>query len=560
MSSTATLDSWLALRAQTEASLLGENSPFAVVTENVQGEWMSVFRNRLPHLRAMLERSRSFEEKPYMIFENARVSYGEHFLWVARTAHRLRDVFEVGPGDRVAIASANQAEWVVLFWAALSLGALPVGLNAWWVAPELAYALDLVAPKVIFADARRRARMDAQRFPMLRDIDEVASWREDGATELPGGVELHEDDAAAVLFSSGTTGRPKGIVATHRNILALTGIQLFQGARAFAMEQAMGVAGAPGGPGLVTTPLFHVSGLYAGVITRMAAGAATVWTTGRFDAEKVMALIEREGCVGWGPTATMVHRLVNHPNFERYDLSSMRFMGLGGSTIPTDLIERVHKQMPMARFSSAVGYGQTECAALATIAWGPELLAYPGTVGAPLPTVAISIRDSEGAEVPDGSAGEVCIRSPLTMQGYYNHREVTEDAFWSGRWLRTGDVGWMYEGRLYIAARQSERIIRGGENMYPAEIESALHRHPAIEECAVVGRADAEFGEVPVAYVVLKGVVTDEELRAYCTERLAYFKVPAEFIRRTEPLPRNASGKVIKASLDEGSQTSFLED
>lgn len=553
------LDRWFALREEVETSLLQTGSPFEVHSEEVAGETTEVFVQRAPHLRALLERSRSFGDKPYMIFEGARISYAEHFDWVAKTARRLSEDFGVQFGDRVAIAAANQPEWVVLFWAALSLGALPVGFNAWWVRDELTHALELVEPRVVFADPRRQERIDPALDVLVHAIDEVAAWRADPPAALPD-VELAEDDLAAILFSSGTTGRPKGIVATHRNILALTGIQLFQGARAFGMETALGVAGVPGGPGLVTTPLFHVSGLYAGVITRMAAGAATVWSQGRFDAREIMQLIESEGCSGWGPTATMVHRVVNHPDFERFDLSSMRFMGLGGSPIPTALMEKVHQRMPMARFSSAVGYGQTECAALSTIAWGPELLVFPGTVGKPLPTVAVEIRDEHGMRLSDGELGEICVRSPLTMHGYYKNPEATAAAFWPNRWLRTGDVGWMKDGRLYVASRQSELIIRGGENIYPAEVEAVLGAHPLVEECAVIGAADEEFGELPVAHLVLKEELSDSELHAYCAERLAYFKVPVEFIRRSSPLPRNASGKVIKTALQGGQPTGFVED
>lgn len=547
------------IRSVVEARLLHPDSPFAVHEEDVGGERMEVFVQRAPSLRALLERSQAFGDAPYMHFGDETVTYAEHFAWVAQSARRLRDEWGVGPGDRVAILSANHVEWVVLFWATLALGALPVGMNAWWVRSELEHALALTEPSVVFADERRRERLTGWDECPVMPLSTVRQWRDDAPCALPEAT-IREDDHAAILFSSGTTGRPKGIIASHRNILGLVGIQLFQGARAFGVETAMGVAGVPGGPGLVTTPLFHVSALYAGVITRMAAGGATVWTTGRYDPEAVMQLIERYKCSGWGPMATMVRRLLQHPRLADYDLTSMRFMGLGGSSIPTELMEAIHTHLPNAQWSSAVGYGQTECCALSTIAFGDELLRYPGTVGKPLPTVSVEIRDDAGRPVAEGTPGEICIRSPLTMPGFWRDDAATALRFWPGRWLRTGDVGWMLDGRLYVASRQSDLIIRGGENIYPAEIESVLEQHPSVIEAAVVGRDHADLGQIPVAYVRGTDALRVATLRAWCEEHLAYFKVPEEFVVCSTPFPRNATGKVMKNSLSSNEASTFVED
>lgn len=547
------------LRTTVETRLLQSDSPFAVHREDVGGETMDVFVQRARSLRSLLERSAAFGPAPYLIFADETISYAAHFDWVARAARRLQDDYGIRAGDRVAIVSANQAEWVILFWASIAIGALPVGLNAWWVRTELDYALALVEPSVVFADTRRLERLDGWDGAPVVGIDDVRQWREDPACELPV-LPIDEDAPATILFSSGTTGRPKGIVATHRNILGLVGIQLFQGARAFGMEQALGVAGEPGGPGLVTTPLFHVSALYAGVITRMAAGGATVWTTGRFDPETVMQLIERFRCSGWGPMATMVQRLLNHPRVGAYDLSSMRFIGLGGSSIPVALSARIQEALPHAQWSSAVGYGQTECCALSTIAFGDELLRFPGTVGRPLPTVAIEIRDESGQKVDDGVPGEICVRSPLTTPGFWRDDAATAARFWPHRWLRTGDVGWVKEERLYVASRQSDLIIRGGENIYPAEIEVVLEQHPNVLEAAVVGRDDADLGQVPTAYLRVDAPVSHDALRDFCQERLAYFKVPVAWFLRETSLPRNATGKVLKNSLSTPQVSTFVPD
>jgi acyl-CoA synthetase (AMP-forming)/AMP-acid ligase II len=554
---------------QVEKQLLAKGSMFETTTEQVRGVEMEVFANRPQSLRELLEESRKFGDRDYVIFGDRTLTYEEHFEAVAACARLLKAQFNIEKGDRVAILGANCPEWVITFWAATAIGALPVGMNAWWVGDEIEYALEELQPRVIFADEKRLMRLNRPaETPVVRLekdfytlLEPYRMTPEGESLELPP-ADLDEDDPAAILFSSGTTGRPKGIVATHRNIIALVGIQTFHGARVKVYEAALegrepdfGDNSEPPKPALVSTPLFHVAGLYAGIITRLATGGTTVWTVGKYRAERVLELIETYGIGGWGPTPTMVRRILDHPSFEDYDLSSLEFIGMGGSPVSKELLDEVRERIPSAKLAAAVGYGLTEACALISINYGPELDAHPTSVGRPLPTVEVNIRDTESGEVlPDDELGEICVRSPLVMKGYWGQPEESEDTFYPGGWLRTGDLGLMRGDYLFMPARRRDLIIRGGENIYPAEVERVLNTHPDVTESAVFARSDREYGEVPVAVVVpnAENAVSEQELRDYASEKLAYFKVPESIRFQSDPLPRNASGKILKRLLESG--------
>jgi acyl-CoA synthetase (AMP-forming)/AMP-acid ligase II len=336
--------------------------------------------------------------------------------------------------------------------------------------------------------------------------------------------------------------------------LALLGLQFFHGARGMIAAAQDGAL--PKGPprptcALVTTPLFHVSGLYTGAVMMLATGAKTVWRPGRFDPEDVMRLIEREQVTSWGPMGTMAYRVVHHPEVAKYDLSSVTNVGSGGAPTSVELQQKLRATFPSARASLGLGYGLTECTALATIAFGEELLRHPHSAGRALPTVALEIRDESGRALPEGTTGEIHVRSPLVMLGYWRNPKATAESILADRWLRTGDVGRLDDGRLTIDARARDLILRGAENVYPVEIEQRLEAHPAVLEAAVVGVEHEELGQEVKAFVVLRpGARASElELQRFVAETLAAFKVPSQVELRTEPLPRNATGKVMKPVL-----------
>ena len=543
-----------------EAALVSAGQPFEVTEEIVLGETMEVFRHRPPHLRAVLERSREFGDADYMVWaDGRRYTYAQHLRAVANLTVRMSDEWGVERGDRIAILAANCPEWVLSMWAATSMGAVAAGLNAWWKGPEILAAVLNCAPRVLIVDAPRWARLsDEQReeiavagVRVVHIDDEFEQGLDAHPSELPD-VAIDADDPAIILYTSGTTGQAKGAVHTHRNLTSLLMVSFFHGARLMGLRAALGLPNEGPNVVLVTSPLFHVSGLHCAAITALGGGAKTVWTQGRFDAAQVLRLIQDEGVTGWGYTATMLKRVVSHPDARDYDLSSMRMMGGGGSPIPPELMARARELVPSVHESMALGYGLTEACAFTTLNPGPELRQYPESAGRPAPTVQVEIRDAEGNAVADGIDGAIHVRGPLVMREYFRAPEATAAVLRDGRWLDTGDVGCLRGGRLYLASRKRDLIFRGGENVYPAPIEARLETHPAVAEAAIVGVADDDLGQRVVAFVHARtpdDPPSPEALKAHVAETMAHFNVPAEIRFVSGALPRNATGKVLKRVL-----------
>jgi acyl-CoA synthetase (AMP-forming)/AMP-acid ligase II len=550
-----------------EAQLIAEGGPCELCEDVVLGARMQVFKRRAPSLRALVQDSARFADVEYLVYEDRRITYAEHLRLVASVARALEERYGVRPGDRVAILAANCPEWIISFWAATSLGAIAVGMNGWWTGDETVYGLEDCEPKLLIGDAKRLARLAGTRVPVPvveveSEFEKLTAFAPDA--ELPS-VPIAEDDPACILYTSGTTGRPKGAVNTHRNIVAVLGLQFFHGLRMLMLAAAEGKSGGPPSTAncmLVTTPLFHVSGLYAGAVATLTHGVTTVLTAGRYDPVRVMQLIEREKVTSWGPMGTMAHRLVTHPDVAKYDLSSVRMTGSGGAPMTRELQERLRQVFPNARASLGLGYGLTECTALATLSFGRELEEYPDSSGRPLPTMQVELRDPEGKTLPEGQEGEVCLRGPVVMREYWRRPEDTEATIRLGRWLHTGDIGRLEEGRLYINSRARDMILRGSENIYPIEIEQRLEAHPDVEEAAVVGVDHPELGqEVKAILVPRRGAKLEtDELAKWVAEKLAYFKVPAHWELRSKPLPRNAAGKVLKQVLISDAANPFVED
>ena len=553
--------------AEVEAQLLAPGAPFELTEEEVLGERVRVFANRARSLRDVLLRGREFANAEYLLFRDGdrdrRYTFGDHEKLVASAAAALSDRFGVGPGDRVAILAANCPEWIISFWATVSLGAICAGLNGWWTEDEIRHAVENSKPKLLIADRKRAARVTSDLdVPILIVEDDfealLASYP---GADLPT-QPIAESDPAVILYTSGTTGRAKGVVHTHGNVTNMLMVSFFHGARLMMADPKQAELPQLANSILVTSPLFHVSGLHCAAVTAMAGGAKTVWPMGRFDPKTTLELIEREQVTGWGYTATVFHRLVNHPKVQDYDLSSFRSVGGGGSPIPAPLIEKAHALFPQCSHTMGVGYGLTEGTALGTLNAGEELTDDPSSVGRPVPTVEIEIRDERGRSVAEGEEGEIHLRGPLVMREYWEDPEATKAAIKPGRWLNTGDVGRLQGGKLYIASRKRDLILRGGENVYPFEIEQRLEAHPAIVEAAVIGVDHEEFGQEVKAVVVFeKGQeIAAEALGRWVADALAYYKVPSLWETRKLPLPRNAIGKVLKNALRDAQDSMFIEE
>ncbi len=535
---------------QVVSKLTGPGGRFELVEEDVRGNRIPVVRNRDRRVGDLVTASKAWGDRDYLVTADRRLSFAEHADAVAAVATALRDDHGVGKGDRVAMLAANSPEWIITFWAAQTLGAVAVGLNSWWTPKEIEYGVNLVQPTVIVADAKRAALLansGASGFALLtveEDLPRIVADR--AGADVPT-TDVAEDDPAVILFTSGTSGRPKGAVHSQRNLLAVVDYHRFSDAMVAQMYgRAYDDAVPSDSRYLLTSPLFHIASLHNLAVPRLATGSAVIMTEGGFDVDKVFGLIERERVTNWGAVPTMAARMLEHQDTDRYDLSSLTAFALASAPSSTEFKQKLRAKFPFAQQALVDSYGLTECSTAIAVATAPELEAFPGTLGRPILTVALEIRDPFGDAVADGVEGEICVRSPFVMLGYWENEEATAAAFTSDGWLRTGDYGVVQDGRLRLTGRRSDLILRGGENVYPTEVEQCLDEHPAVQECAVIGVEHADLGQEVAAVVVLRAGhdATEDELREFCRDRISYYKVPSQWRITRDLLPRNATGKV----------------
>ncbi|WP_436740108.1 class I adenylate-forming enzyme family protein [Streptomyces sp. BBFR102] len=525
--------------------LTGPGGAFELVREDVLGTPIQVFAHRERSLADVVAASVRHGDRDYIVTEGERISFAEHARQVASLARVLEEEYGVGKGDRVAVLAANTPGWIVGFWATVSLGAIAVGYNAWWTAPEIAYGIEHTRPKVVLADERRAASVDGSRVPLLtfeKDVPELVRRYPDSPLPKP---EIDEDDPAVIMYTSGTSGRPKGAVHTHRNLLAV--IDYLRCSSALAAE-----LGDPVAPEdrrhLLALPLFHIAALHNLAVPRLVDGGTVVLYEGRFEVDRVLRLIGRERVTNWGAVPTMAHRLIEHGDLSGYDLSSLSSFALASAPSTPAFHDRLRAVLPVARHALANSYGLTECCTGATVATPADLAEAPDSLGSPVVAVELEVRDPAGVPLPEGQEGEVCLRSPYVMLGYWNDPQATAESVRADRWLHTGDIGVVRNGRLRLTSRRSDLILRGGENVYPAEIENVLSDHPEVQECLVIGVPHPDLGQEVAAVVVTDAgsSLTEESLAAFLSGRLAYYKVPSRWRVTSQSLPRNATGKVIR--------------
>ncbi len=549
--------------AEADLQLTAAGGLFETEEAVVRGAAVKVWKHTPATLAEVVKLSRAHGDATFLVYEGDRYTFEEHFQAVARLAHQLRDRFGVTEGDRVALAMRNFPEWSMAFYAAAAAGAVVVPLNAWWTGEELQYGLEDSGAKVVFVDRQREERLRpewaglpaVEGVIVARSPDGVDVGHVDLAEILAGatgGIDLPEmalgpDDDATIFYTSGTTGRPKGALGTHRNICT-NAISLFYVAARSALRAGTDLVGGGQNAYLLTVPLFHATGCHSILVTNTLAGGKLVMVH-HFDAGRALELIESERITIFGGVPAMAMQILDHPDFATRDTSSVKSVAYGGAPAPPDLVRRIKAQFPGGGASN--GYGMTETSSLSTMNQGDDYVRKPDSVGPPVPVVEVKVVDPLGHDLPVGEAGELWIKGPNIVKGYWHKPEATAATFTDG-WVHTGDVARVDdEGFVYIVDRAKDMLIRGGENIYCVEIEGVLYDHPAVSDAAVIGIPHEVLGEEVGAVVQLRAgmAATEAELQAHVGRHLAGFKVPKKVWFSAEPLPRNPAGKILKRQL-----------
>ena len=556
------------------AELTGPGGAFEIVVADVCGIPTQVFEQRMRSMRELVAQNALRGEVDWLVQGDRRLTYAEHDAAVRSVAARLAGL-GVQHGDRVALAAANCPEWVITFWASAVLGAVLVPLNAWWKAEELEFGIIDSGAKVFVGDERRvelmRPRLTEMRelrhvFSIgaagdhpVRSFDELLG---DDTAALPD-APIDEDDLLAIAYTSGTTGEPKGATITQRQAIANLQNIIFAGfAQALRGTPPPEASAGLQSASLLIVPLFHVTGCLATMVVAYATGGRLVlMPPGRFDPDRAMEVIEREKVTAIGGVPTIMWRIVESPGLGKYDLSSVKRASYGGAPAAPELVQRIEEVFPNLRKTLTTAYGLTESASVATLNSGDDYFSHPGSVGRAVPTVEIRVVDEDGDDAPAGEPGEIWVKGPTIMaRGYWRRPEDDAAALTDG-WFHSGDIGYLdADGFLYIVDRAKDMIIRAGENIYCVEVEHVLFDHRDVIDAAVVGVPHKELGEEVKAVVQLRAGATTspEEVRGFCREHLADFKVPAYVEIRDEPLPRNPAGKILKNLLRSGA-TSVTE-
>ena len=575
MSEPALPAGWPAMSiAQAHALITQPGSPAEMETIDIRGIPTRVWKNAPPSLRAVVEASRSHGDRIFLVYEDERVTFEAFHRAVAALAARFADD-GVGKGDRVAVIMRNLPEWVVSFYAAASLGAIVTPLNAWWTGPELEYGLTDSGSKVVVMDAERYERLaehlpncpDLLRAYVSRSNEEIAHPLVNRLESVIGGanhwatlpdrplpdVEILPDDDATIFYTSGTTGKPKGALATQRGVNSNIMAGAVSGARGFLRRGEAPPQPNPDGPqrsSLISIPFFHVTGCMA-VLNASLFGGAKLVMMHKWDVIRAFELIEREKIQSAGGVPTIAWQLIEHPARANYDLSSLEAVSYGGAPSAPELVRKIKETFPKS--SPGNGWGMTETCATVTTHGAEDYANRPDSCGPAVPVSDLEIRDpADGVTVlGPNQVGELWARGPQVVKGYWNKPEATAQTFVDG-WVRTGDLARLDdEGFCYIIDRAKDMLIRGGENIYCIEVENVLYDHPAVMDAAIIGIPHRTLGEEPAAVVTLKpgAEATEAELRAHVAEHLAAFKVPVQVKFWHETLPRNPNGKILKNEL-----------
>ena len=548
------------------AQVTAAGQPYETRTERIRGVDFTVFRNAPENLRALYASGLDHADKDFYVYQDERYTYRRMWSLAARCANRLRER-GVGAGDRVGVALRNYPEWIAAFMGVTSLGAVAVALNAWWSGEELLYGIDDSGLKLLFADVERTERLAGRLAPRRVELIAVrhehpglATWDEflDGASEQMPEPAIGPEDNATILYTSGSTAHPKGVLSTHRAITnALLGWEC-GGAIAMTMNPDMAAAVGRSAPApqdppavILTVPLFHVTGLVVQMLMSFRRGRKVVGMY-KWDAAQALKIIEAERITEFNGVPTMAWELVQSPERGKYDLSSLKSAGGGGAPMAPEHARQIDKTIGAG--APGTGWGMTETQGLATTIGGAAFLARPRSCGRAVPPlVQVKAVKPDGVDAAPLETGELWIRGAMNMSGYWNKPEATAETLTDG-WVHTGDIGHLDEdGYVFITDREKDMVIRGGENIGCQEVEAVLYEHPKVLEAAVFGVPDERLGETLAAVVVARRdeTLTAGDVRAFAAEHVAKFKVPDHVWVRAERLPRIASEKIFKRGLRE---------
>lgn len=553
--------------------LTGPGAMFEVGIEEVRGRPTRNFRNRERSLREKIAHAATRGDLTCMVQGEHRISYAGMARTVWGAAHRLAE-HGLRPGDRLAIFAFNSPDWLMAMFGATSMGGVAVGLNGWWVAEEIEYGLRDSGSRFLVTDERLYPRVAG----LIGRIDSLEKVFYIGDDPPPGTipiadllqprddmptVPIDEDDPFVILYTSGTTGRPKGCITTHRGTISQVLGVIFSTVASAMLEGNDAALTTPAGQpcSLLTSPLFHVGGIHSNVCLALTAGSRLVFSEGKFDPVRILQLIQDEKVNAWGAIPTMLHRVVHHPDVAKYDLSSLRTVSFGGAPTAPETIEKACEVLPI-RPTFANVYGLTETHGVATMNVGKALLGKKTAAGRVIPVLDVKILGDDGSALGPQQLGEILLSGATITPGYWNRPDATAETVRDG-WLHTGDLGYLDEdGFLFVVDRAKDMILRGGENVYCVEIENCLADHPDIDEAAIIGVPDVELGQRVKAIVRRRtgSGIDASEVQRHVAAHLASFKVP-EFVDFTdEPLPRNPAGKILKNLLRGTGTVSIVVD
>ena len=512
------------------------------------GHKIRVFAENHAYLSQVFKRLETYGEREFIVHEDVRLTFAESRTQAARLAHHLANQCAIEPGDRVGLVLPNSPEWMLSFIAISAIGAVPALINARAGADEVNHCLTSTQCRLCI---HQRNDLTAEISDLtLAETQRILSDPVDHPLpEAPRGP----DDEALLMFTSGTTGLPKGASLSHEGVLTAlktieySGALIAKGmAEAFGMDYGTLAGMRPPPVNLLIFPLFHVSGCHAVFLTSLLQGGKVVLMT-RWNAQEAVALMARERVTAFPAVPTMHRDLLRLESLAEHDLSSLTSLSVGGQATPPALLADIHRAFPSAVMGT--GYGMTESNGTVTLMIGSEFIDNPRSAGRPVATVDVEVRDDRGNALPANTTGEIHIRGSTLMTAYANSEH---DPFDADGWFATGDLGYLDgDGLVYIVDRKTDMVISGGENIYCAEVERVLDQHPNVRESAAFGLPDERLGEKLVATVVphADGDLTEAALIDHCVGRLAKHKAPKQVRIQRRPLPRNASGKTIKAQV-----------